>query len=143
MKDNFRQSMKWLHTWVGLIVGWVLFFMFLTGTLGYFYEEITRWMEPERPFIEHNISNEKLIDTAQIYLNKHAQGIDGWDIYLPNVRDQNLRVGWRHPAEPGKKRGKYKIKVLDITTGEKVASRDTGGGRLLYRMHWDGLYFCY
>ena len=136
MKGNFRQSMKWLHTWVGLVVGWVLFFMFLTGTLGYFYEEITRWMEPERPFIEHNISNEKLIDTAQSYINKHAQGIEGWDIYLPNVRDQNLRVGWRHPAEPGKKRGKYKIKVLDITTGEKVASRDTGGGRLLYRMHY-------
>ena len=136
MKDNFRQSMKWFHTWVGLIVGWILFFMFLTGTLGYFYQEITRWMEPERPFIEHNITNEQLLDTAQAYLNKHAQGIDGWDIYLPNVRDQNLRVGWRHPAEPGKKRGQYKIKVLDIDSGDKVASRATGGGRLLYRMHY-------
>ncbi|ALO33473.1 hypothetical protein CMT41_01130 [Colwellia sp. MT41] len=136
MKDNFRQSMKWLHTWVGLIVGWMLFFMFLTGTLGYFYQEITRWMEPERPFIVHNISNEKLIDTAQSYLNKHAQGIEAWDIYLPNSRDQNLRVGWRHEPEPGKKRGQYITKVLDITTGEKVESRATGGGRLLYRMHY-------
>ena len=34
MKAAFRQSMAWLHTWAGLVVGWVLFFMFLTGTVG-------------------------------------------------------------------------------------------------------------
>ncbi len=136
MKDNFRQSMKWFHTWVGLGVGWILFFIFLTGTLGYFYQEITRWMEPERPFIEHNISNEQLITIAQTYLHKNAQGVDEWDIYLPTIRNQNLRVGWRNPPEGGKKRGRYKTTVLDITTGEKVESRATGGGRLLYRMHY-------
>jgi len=136
MKENFRQSMKWFHTWVGLIVGWVLFFMFLTGTLGYFYQEITRWMEPERPFIEHNISNERLLDIAQNYLSEHAQGVDEWDIMLPNARDQNLRVGWRKPPAAGAKRGKYQKTVLDISTGDKVDSRATGGGRLLYRMHY-------
>ncbi|MFV0278307.1 MAG: PepSY domain-containing protein, partial [Parahaliea sp.] len=49
MKEGFRQSMAWLHTWSGLVVGWVLFFVFATGTAGYFTYEITRWMEPERP----------------------------------------------------------------------------------------------
>ncbi len=141
MKDNFRQSMKWFHTWVGLIVGWVLFFMFLTGTLGYFYQEITRWMEPERPFIEHNVSSERLLDIAQIYLSKHARGVDEWDIMLPNARDQNLRVGWRQPPKAGEKRGKYQKTVLDINTGDKVESRATGGGRLLYRMHYRLHYF--
>jgi uncharacterized iron-regulated membrane protein len=136
MKDNFRQSMKWFHTWVGLIVGWILFFMFLTGSLGYFYQEITRWMEPERPFVEHNISNEELLDIAQVYLSKHAIGVDEWDIMLPNSRDQNLRVGWRKPPELGKKRGKYQKTLLDVKTGNKVESRATGGGRLLYRMHY-------
>jgi uncharacterized iron-regulated membrane protein len=136
MKDNFRQSMKWLHTWVGLIVGWILFFMFLTGSLGYFYQEITRWMEPERPFVQHNVSNEKLLDTAQLYVNKQAKAIEEFRIYLPNVRDQNLRVAWREPAETGKKRGRRHNIILDINTGEKVESRATGGGRLLYRMHY-------
>ncbi len=136
MKDNFRQSMKWFHTWVGLVVGWVLFFMFLTGSLGYFYQEITRWMEPERPFIAHEVSTEKLLDTAQIYLNKHAKGVDEWDIMLPNARDQNLRVGWRHLVDSGKQGSRYKITVLDALTGEAVASRATGGGKLLYRMHY-------
>ena len=46
---GFRQAMSWLHTWVGLTLGWVLFFIFLTGTVGYFDTEIDRWMQPELP----------------------------------------------------------------------------------------------
>src|SRR3546814_13473285 len=47
VKDSFRQSMAWLHTWTGLLMGWLLFAMFVTGTAAYFQEEITRWMKPE------------------------------------------------------------------------------------------------
>jgi len=136
MKDNFRQSMKWLHTWVGLAVGWVLFFMFLTGSLGYFYQEITRWMEPERPLVEHHYSNEQLMDIAQNYYKKHGAGDIDWDIILPSLRDNNLRVGWREPRKEGEKRSRYKMRVIDIDTAEQVQSRETGGGRLLYRMHY-------
>jgi uncharacterized iron-regulated membrane protein len=49
VKNGFRQSMSWVHTWGGLSVGWILFFVFLTGTLGYFDTEIDRWMKPELP----------------------------------------------------------------------------------------------
>ena len=34
MNTSFRQSMAWLHTWTGLVVGWVLFFVFVTGSTG-------------------------------------------------------------------------------------------------------------
>ena len=47
MKGGFRQSMAWLHTWTGLLLGWLLFAIFVTGTSAYFQEEITRWMTPE------------------------------------------------------------------------------------------------
>lgn len=43
--------MTWLHTWGGLWAGWVLFAIFLTGTLGVFDDAITRWMKPERPLV--------------------------------------------------------------------------------------------
>ena len=49
MRGALRQSMAWLHTWSGLLLGWLLFFIFLTGTAGYFDTEIDRWMQPERP----------------------------------------------------------------------------------------------
>ncbi|MEM9335787.1 MAG: PepSY-associated TM helix domain-containing protein, partial [Pseudomonadota bacterium] len=48
MKGGFRQSMTWLHTWTGLLFCWILYFMFVTGTLGYFDTEIDHWMAPER-----------------------------------------------------------------------------------------------
>lgn len=136
MKDTFRQSMKWFHTWVGLVVGWILFFMFLTGTLGYFYQEITRWMQPERPLIVHQIDKKELIDHAQKFMSIHAKDIDDWDILLPTSRDQNLRVGWRHKPLEGKKRGRYKQTIIDIDTLEKITVRETAGGRTLYRMHY-------
>lgn len=43
----FHQSMSWFHTWLGLLLGVVLYFMFVTGTTGYAHLEITRWMTPE------------------------------------------------------------------------------------------------
>jgi uncharacterized iron-regulated membrane protein len=136
MKDTFRQSMKWFHTWVGLIVGWVLFFMFLTGSLGYFYQEITRWMQPERPLIVHQVDTKELIDRAQNFMNVHAKGIEEWDILLPNSRDQNLRIGWRHKPEKPGKRGRYQQTIVNIETGKKIEPRETQGGRVLYRMHY-------
>ena len=47
MKNGFRQSMAWLHTWTGLLLGWLLFAIFLTGTIAYFRSEVTYWMRPE------------------------------------------------------------------------------------------------
>ncbi len=31
-REGFRQAMSWLHTWAGLVLGWLLFAIFLTGT---------------------------------------------------------------------------------------------------------------
>ena len=44
---GFRQSNAWLHTWVGLLLGWLLYAVFLTGTLSFFQDEISYWMKPE------------------------------------------------------------------------------------------------
>src|SRR5690606_29901919 len=33
---GLRQSMSGLHIWTGLLVGWLLYSMFLTGTVAYF-----------------------------------------------------------------------------------------------------------
>jgi len=39
--------MRWLHIWSGLIVGWLLFAVFVTRTLSYYVNEINLWMKPE------------------------------------------------------------------------------------------------
>ena len=45
--DSFRSSMNWLHTWLGVALGMVLFAVFWTGTLTVFDREIDQWMKPE------------------------------------------------------------------------------------------------
>ena len=47
MRKTFRLSMIWLHTWIGLLPGWLLYAIFLTGTLSVFEHEIDTWMQPE------------------------------------------------------------------------------------------------
>ena len=38
---GIRQTMSDLHTWAGLLCGWFLYAMFLTGTVSYFKDEIS------------------------------------------------------------------------------------------------------
>lgn len=145
MKEGFRQCMAWLHTWTGLVVGWVLFFVFVTGTAGYFAYEIDRWMRPELPLAGDaaQVEPAKAVALAQAYLQAHAQGAQDWSVQLPGQRgSSNLSVSWRQPpaadAKPGA-RGRFVRKTLDPVTGEAAAEpavRKTGGGHLLYRMHY-------
>ena len=41
MGSTFRESMGWLHTWAGLVIGLLLFAVFWTGTLCVFDTEAT------------------------------------------------------------------------------------------------------
>src|SRR5690606_30448017 len=50
MFQSFRLSMTWLHTWFGLVLGYVLMAAFFFGALSVFDCEIDRWAIPETRF---------------------------------------------------------------------------------------------
>ncbi|MEW5966298.1 MAG: PepSY-associated TM helix domain-containing protein [Pseudomonadota bacterium] len=50
MFSNFRLSMTWVHTWFGLVIGFVLIVVFFFGALSVFDREIDRWAIPETRF---------------------------------------------------------------------------------------------
>lgn len=50
MFQNFRQAMTWLHTWLGLVLGFVLMVAFFFGALSVFDREIDRWALPQTRF---------------------------------------------------------------------------------------------
>lgn len=50
MFNSFRMSMGWVHTWMGLVLGFVLMICFFFGTLSVFDREIDRWAVPETRF---------------------------------------------------------------------------------------------
>ena len=97
MKNSFRRSMGWVHTWAGLALGWILFFIFLTGTIGYFDSEIDRWMQPELPFTAQNEPQDKLINLALTNLKEQANWSSQWQMNLPSGREDLLHLGWKKP----------------------------------------------
>lgn len=50
MFQNFRLAMAWVHTWFGLVLGFVLIVVFFFGSLSVFDREIDRWAIPESRF---------------------------------------------------------------------------------------------
>lgn len=135
MKDRFRQSMAWLHTWLGLLFGWVLYFIFVTGTAGYLDTEIDRWMRPELPVAAHPLARQLAIPQAQSYLQSHAGHARRWTITLPIDRNEPyLRVSWQ-AARDGSSDASGSA-YLDPGSGQRIETRDTGGGQTLYQMHW-------
>jgi len=154
MKESFRQSMAWLHTWTGLLTGWVLFFVFVTGTATYYDNEITRWMQPELPLrqtVEHPPQAE-MLEKALDFLARQPDAADTWSILLPRDGTRmgcgllcrnddpmrgyhaDLRVDWG----TGPLGGTHTTR-LDNNSGAELAPlpalRATEGGVLFYEMH--------
>ena len=76
MRTGFRQSMAWLHAWSGLVVGWVLFAVFVTGTASYYKPEIARWMQPE--LVAREALAPEAVAAAVDTLHAVADGSLGW-----------------------------------------------------------------
>ena len=156
MKEGLRQSMAWLHTWTGLVVGWVLFFVFVTGTAGYFQYEITRWMQPERePVAPIAVDVDATLHQTDLALNRLEQLAPvaaQWRISLPyeslTARAwQELSIRWEEMPKPGHEHGAGGSERLDPVTGSVLPRgpepRATTGGRGLYRMHYALHYMPY
>lgn len=132
-----RQSMSWLHTWASLILGWLLYAIFVTGTLSFFQNEITVWMKPE---LHQSVANNSQIQQTQIalnYLQQHHPDAASWMMLLPNSRQTTTELIIRKQGEdPHARRGGERIS-LDSKTGEVLTARDTRGGSFLYRFHFE------
>ena len=145
MKEGFRQSMAWLHTWSGLLVGWVLFMVFAAGTASYFKDEITFWTKPElhAPASRAQVRQVQAAEGAVAYLQKHGAGSPRWFINLPAERQPSTDVLYlaapASAAAPGdKSRRRFDRVSLDPATGEALtAARVTRGGEFFYRLHFD------
>lgn len=140
MRDGFRQSMAWLHTWSGLLVCWVLFLVFTAGTASYFRDEISLWMKPELHAAAITpVTNAVAAQNAVHMLEKEASKISRWFITMPSERQPEVTVGWSIPPAKGEKgRGKFNTVALNPATGERLAEvRETRGGEFIYRLHYD------
>lgn len=141
MKGTFRLSMQWLHTWVGVSLGWILFLIFFNGTAAYFRQEITTWMKPE---IGAASDPAKSVVGAVAFLSAKAPDAATWTISVPNERNPVAEVTWRPRPEPGapSTEGDEDDQVppdrratIDAK-GLPLAARETEGGEYFYQFHF-------
>ncbi|MCD2511882.1 PepSY-associated TM helix domain-containing protein [Comamonas endophytica] len=131
--EGLRQSMSWLHTWCGLLLGWLLYAVFFTGTLSYFLDEINDWMRPE---LHRSIPGPQTAALAMAAMQKIAPDATTWTINLPGERQTAVEASWRKPGAAAGRAGTQRVH-LDAGTGEVIEPRETRGGSFLYRFHFE------
>jgi len=125
---GIRQSMAWLHTWTGLIFGWLLFAIFLMGTSAYYRHHINLWMQPQ--LAQYQVNQDVAVKTAVEYLNKNAADAKSWYVSLANQENPMNKMYWE------KATGGYESKTLDANTGEELKLSNTQGGDFFYNFHF-------
>jgi uncharacterized iron-regulated membrane protein len=128
--------MSWLHTGSGLLLGWLLFAIFVTGALSFFRNEITFWMQPEL----HRADKSRVdLDKALRILEQEAPHATQWSIAFPSSRNPTLGLSWQNPDEGQARGGHHRGPrlALDPASGERLQGRETAGGEFLYRFHYE------
>lgn len=95
---SFRKSMTWVHTWTGLPVGWLLFAIFVTGTLSFYQAEITQWMQPETQQASIYDQGQGLTHATAL-LAEYGTDAEQWTISFPTARTPLYQVRWRVPEQ--------------------------------------------
>jgi uncharacterized iron-regulated membrane protein len=131
--EGLRQSMSWLHTWSGLLLGWLLYAVFFTGTLSFFRDEINDWMRPE---LHGSVQGPETARRALATMQRLAPEATTWTLGLPGPRQVAVEASWRDKGAAQGRAGTQRAE-LDAATGEKLAPRETRGGNFFYRFHFE------
>lgn len=141
MKRTFRLSMQWLHTWTGLVAGWIIFLIFFNGSAAYFRQEITTWMKPE---LAAAIDSAKSVSGAVTFLKVKAPDAESWTISVPDDRYPVSDVTWKPKPKPGavpvredddQQTPPDRRAIIDAA-GQALATRDTEGGDYFFQFHF-------
>ena len=126
MMQTLTRSMSWLHTWAGLIFGWLLFGVFLTGSISVFWREISHWATPEL-HARALMSRDVPLDRSFEILRREAPDASVWQITLPSEREHALQLSWEGADE------QRTSLHIEPASGEEI--RETEGGRHFNRFH--------
>ena len=157
MFANFRRSMAWLHTWFGLVLGFVLMVAFFFGALSVFDREIDRWAIPAsrfapqpmpsfdrmlRPVFEDMQPSAERIEQARDQVNgplpRHFDIPTRWGVYATH-RDPvlGLFAGFELPNAKDAEAVIWASRTIDPRTG--AALRDDSlriGSQFFYPLHY-------
>ncbi|NLI26301.1 MAG: PepSY domain-containing protein [Acetobacter sp.] len=129
MKKGIRIITAWLHGWVGLLAGWLLFVIAISGSLSVWRPEIDTWALPELS-MEHPDPSTSA-EAAIHWLSIHASKSPRWFLTLPGPRAPFTKADWQDDN------GHFVRHIFDPVTGTPDHVRDTMGGEFFFRLHFE------
>jgi uncharacterized iron-regulated membrane protein len=127
MGPTFRDSMNWLHTWTGVILGALLFAVFWTGTICVFDREIDRWMIPQTRIVYGG--EPFAIDPLLAEVDKLPPKTP-WAIVMPTPRDPYVWIGYRAAT------GFEKLMYEPATLRPLAPAESWAGTRFFFPFHY-------
>ena len=128
--NGFRQSMSWLHTWAGVLLGGLLLAVFWTGSLSVFDREIDRWMQPGTRLASPpaQLSLDRLV---QPHAERLASGSPLWSITLPSARVPAIQLDYQDPQQGQVRR------YINPHSGELIPEQGSWAGtRFIFPFHF-------
>lgn len=94
MTAPYRKRLGGVHTWVGIVLGALLFAIFWMGTLSVFDREVDRWMMPATRLAapQGPPRLDAMVPLAQAQV---PEGARQWRIDWPTARTPVLRLSWQ------------------------------------------------
>jgi len=157
MFQNFRFTMAWLHTWFGLVLGFVLMVVFFFGALSVFDREIDRWAIPQsrfapqtmpsfdrvlKPAFERMQPTKEAIDLMRDRVNgampERFETVRSWGAYTTH-RDPVLAVfaGYEMPRAKDPEESIFASQTLDPRNGAALPNDHLRiGSQFFYPLHY-------
>ncbi|MBC3917133.1 PepSY domain-containing protein [Undibacterium sp. CY18W] len=157
MFQNSRLALAWLHTWLGLILGFVLIVVFFFGALSVFDREIDRWAIPQsrfepqpmpsfdkvlRPVFESMQPTQASVDTMRDRVNgpmpERFDTVRRWGAYTTH-RDPVLGIfsGYEVPNAKDPEDAVWGSRTIDPRNGAALPDdRLKIGSQFFYPLHY-------
>lgn len=146
---GYRLMMSDVHTWFGLLLGWLLFTIFLMGTVSYFNNELTAWMQPDVPAVSQQISSAPSPQNPQ-NMARSTEKLEPFSIAVAHLQaTQTNAKNWFITKGPTSTSHEQRLHIttssederlryqIDTQTQAIYTPRETAGGNFFYRMHFD------
>lgn len=152
---GYRATMSDVHTWFGLLLGWLLFTIFLMGTVSYFNNELTAWMQPDIPAVSQqtSLASQQLQSIQSQKLQNAVNTVDvpePFSVAIAHLQATQANAkNWFITTGPSSTSNDQRLHVTVSTEDERLqyqfdtqtqtlyTPRDTAGGNFFYRMHFD------
>lgn len=128
--------LRTFHKQIGLIFGYISFWIFFTGTIGYYRDDITIFMSEY--LYKFDYKNSDYINLGLDYFKDSKAEVIR--ISKPSSTNPYISLSWKDKISDKETKRNRKVAFLDPQTGKEIKLTPTSGGKFLTSLHYNLWY---